>query len=298
MVSDWDNLKYALSMTTIGTIKPSGDKEALYHKLIHTTTTARVILCKCWWTLWNWAVVSPTPRFRCQNNHREGPNIFLWVRVDYDQINSLEVWHRTVYTSIIPLVERKKKLVQKKTNSYKKKKKRVLNYNFFFLQVTSSPRPTTSKLQKKTKKNPTGPQCWVLGQETIFTGWWPINRHVIAQSHYSNQGLINGIFVSGRVSNLHSDPPTPAPQTVWSDPTLNVVHLRPPLNKKLFPVHRPGDSFKCRVGIFFSHFPIFLFFPSIFLTISIQRGGGGGRFCGLPTGHYYGHPLDRKHTFF
>ena len=32
--------------------------------------------------------MSPTPRFRCQNNHREGPNIFLWVRVDYDQINS------------------------------------------------------------------------------------------------------------------------------------------------------------------------------------------------------------------
>ena len=34
-------------MTTLGTIKPSGDKEALYHKLIHTTTTARVIVCKC-----------------------------------------------------------------------------------------------------------------------------------------------------------------------------------------------------------------------------------------------------------
>ena len=82
-------------MTIIGTIKPSGDKEALYHKLVYTTTTARVILCKCWWTFWNWAVVSPIPRFRCQNNHREGPNIFLWVRVDYDQINSLEVWHRT-----------------------------------------------------------------------------------------------------------------------------------------------------------------------------------------------------------
>ena len=34
-------------MTTIGTIKPSGDKEALYHKLIYITTTARVILCEC-----------------------------------------------------------------------------------------------------------------------------------------------------------------------------------------------------------------------------------------------------------
>ena len=34
-------------MMTLGTIKPSGDKEALYHKLIHTTTTARVIVCKC-----------------------------------------------------------------------------------------------------------------------------------------------------------------------------------------------------------------------------------------------------------
>ena len=34
-------------MMTIGTIKPSGDKEALYHKLIYTTTTARVIFCKC-----------------------------------------------------------------------------------------------------------------------------------------------------------------------------------------------------------------------------------------------------------
>ena len=34
-------------MTTIGTITPSGDKEALYHKLIYTTTTAWVILCKC-----------------------------------------------------------------------------------------------------------------------------------------------------------------------------------------------------------------------------------------------------------
>ena len=32
-------------MTTIGTIKQSGDKKALYHKLIYTTTTARVILC-------------------------------------------------------------------------------------------------------------------------------------------------------------------------------------------------------------------------------------------------------------
>ena len=34
-------------MTTIGTIKPSGDEEALYHKLIYTTTTAMVIVCKC-----------------------------------------------------------------------------------------------------------------------------------------------------------------------------------------------------------------------------------------------------------
>ena len=71
-------------MTTLGTIKPSGDKEALHYKLIHTTTAARVILCKDLLELE--AVVSPTPRFRCQNNHREGPNIFSWLRVNYNQM--------------------------------------------------------------------------------------------------------------------------------------------------------------------------------------------------------------------
>ena len=32
--------------------------------------------------------MSPTPRFRCQDNHREGLNIFLWVRVEYDQLET------------------------------------------------------------------------------------------------------------------------------------------------------------------------------------------------------------------
>ena len=31
--------------------------------------------------------------------------------------------------------------------------------------------------------------------------------------------------------------------------------------------------------------------------VSIQRGEKKERLCGLLTGHYYGHPLDRKQTF-
>ena len=91
--------------------------------------------------------------------------------------------------------------------------------------------------------------------------------------------------------------------TWWRDVLRELtfpVFFRPPLKINLFPVHQPGD-YKCRVGTYFSHFPIFLLFPTIFSTISIQGEKifkKGKRFCGLPTGHYYCHPLDRKQTVF
>ena len=61
----------------------------------------------------------------------------------------------------------------------------------------------------------------------------------------------------------------------------------------LVPVHRPGEliSAKC---FFFLRFSRFFLFPA-YSTSFLYREK---RFCSLPTCHNYGHPLDRKQTFF
>ena len=56
----------------------------------------------------------------------------------------------------------------------------------------------------------------------------------------------------------------------------------------------------CRVAHFF-HISLLFFFPQHFLDHFYREGKNilkKRRFCGLPTGHYYGHPLDRNQTFF
>ena len=75
------------------------------------------------------------------------------------------------------------------------------------------------------------------------------------------------------------------------------TYIRPPLKKILFPVQRPGV---CRIGTFF--FILLQFFFRYFQNFIIflqkkQRNGKKKRFCGRPTGHNLGHPLDRKPFF-
>ena len=76
------------------------------------------------------------------------------------------------------------------------------------------------------------------------------------------------------------------------------IGLRPPLKIILFPVHRPGELMSAE-WIHFFHISEIIF-SSIFHIISIQRKKyiEKKKFCGLPTGHNYGHPVDRKQTFF
>ena len=77
------------------------------------------------------------------------------------------------------------------------------------------------------------------------------------------------------------------------------VGVRPPLKIILFPVHRPGELMSAE-WIHFFHISEIIF-SSIFHISSIQRKKYIEHFfffCGLPTGHNYGHPVDRKQTFF
>ena len=75
------------------------------------------------------------------------------------------------------------------------------------------------------------------------------------------------------------------------------------LKKNLFLVERPGDLKKGATGdFFFFHFckqkQKNSNIDNIFLPNKTKKYGGGGGDCGRPTGHNYGHPLDRKQTLF
>ena len=88
---------------------------------------------------------------------------------------------------------------------------------------------------------------------------------------------------------------------LWEVFVCTPLCLRPPLKIIMFPVHRPGDLISGEWAHFFHILKIFLFFLSITPIVSIQQEKiylKKRRFCGLPTGHYYGHPVDRKQTFF
>ena len=63
------------------------------------------------------------------------------------------------------------------------------------------------------------------------------------------------------------------------------------LKKMLFPVQWPGDyiTVEWELLFFICHFSPIIFLPP---------KHGRKRFCGRPTGHNFGHPLDRKQTFF
>ena len=61
--------------------------------------------------------------------------------------------------------------------------------------------------------------------------------------------------------------------------------IRPPSEKMLFPVKRPGEFFAKKIfDIIFSFF--------------LQQNREKNRFCSRVTGHKFGHPLYRKQTFF
>ena len=100
-------------------------------------------------------------------------------------------------------------------------------------------------------------------------------------------------------------PPTPSCHFAYIDTMMTwkykQIHAEATLKKILFPVQRPGVYITAEWDLFFFILP-----PNNFLvkisSFSYQkkkkRGGGGGRFCGRPAGHNFGHPLDRKQTFF
>ena len=67
---------------------------------------------------------------------------------------------------------------------------------------------------------------------------------------------------------------------------------RPPLKKMLFLVQRPGDYITAEWELFF--FANFIFFWLKFHHFLQKKKKN----CGRPTGHNFGHPLDRKQTFF
>ena len=70
------------------------------------------------------------------------------------------------------------------------------------------------------------------------------------------------------------------------------------LKKMLFPVQRPGEYVRADWELFFLFFS--LFSPILLLLFSYQNKEKREtkRFCGRPTGHNFGYPLDRKQTFF
>ena len=70
---------------------------------------------------------------------------------------------------------------------------------------------------------------------------------------------------------------------------------RPLFKKMLFPVQRPGEDITAEWELFLFHFANSFFFVknfNIFLKKKEKKN------CGRPTGHNFGHPLDRKQTFF
>ena len=66
------------------------------------------------------------------------------------------------------------------------------------------------------------------------------------------------------------------------------IGIRPPLEKMLFPVQRPGESMRADLDPFFSFSTIFLFFNIIFtMFLPKKRKKKEKRFCGRPTGHNF-----------
>ena len=59
----------------------------------------------------------------------------------------------------------------------------------------------------------------------------------------------------------------------------------------LFPVERPGEHITDDWKLLF--FLFFLLFQNIIIFVQKKKKN-----CGCPTGHIFGHPLDRKQTFF
>ena len=75
--------------------------------------------------------------------------------------------------------------------------------------------------------------------------------------------------------------------------------MRPPLEKMLFPVQRPGESMRADWDLFFfiSTIYFFQYYFYYFLTKKKEKQKKR-RFSVRPTGHNFGHPLYRKQTFF
>ena len=69
--------------------------------------------------------------------------------------------------------------------------------------------------------------------------------------------------------------------------------IRSPLEKMLFLVQRPGEDITAEWDLFF-----LLFFGLKNFNIFSPNNNNKKRYCGRPTGHNFGHPLDRKQTFF
>ena len=80
---------------------------------------------------------------------------------------------------------------------------------------------------------------------------------------------------------------------------VSVIAVRPPF-KMLFLVQRLGEDITADWELFFSfcHFFYFFFNSQKFqYFLTHKKKEGGKRYCGHPTGHNFGHLLDRKHTF-
>ena len=61
----------------------------------------------------------------------------------------------------------------------------------------------------------------------------------------------------------------------------------------LFPVQRPGDFITAEWELF-----ALFFCGQDFIILLPKKKTEKKDFCGRPTGHNFGHPLHRKHTFF
>ena len=75
---------------------------------------------------------------------------------------------------------------------------------------------------------------------------------------------------------------------------LKDIYTRPPLKIMLFPVHRAGELISGEYVHFFHVLKIFLFsqhFQHYFYTAE-KTHTNKKEICGLPTGHYYGHPQE------
>ena len=73
------------------------------------------------------------------------------------------------------------------------------------------------------------------------------------------------------------------------------------LKKKIVSGPAAGCVYNCRMGTFFFHFappPPKKIMVKISLFSYQKKKKGKKEFCDRPTGHNFGHPLDRKQTFF